>query len=109
MVIPYTKEGEDLRTILESNILLRIAVTKVKEGFDQRGFTTVDFIGKLKAAKDNGVFTSENQSEINPLIIAMSGCDVYVVVEISNQTDPSGNSASVILTIRGFYRKFFIQ
>ena len=77
MVIPYTKEGEDLRTILENDPNKRIAITKIKEGFDSRGFTTVDFIAKLKAAKDNNAFTSDNQTDIKSQIIQMSGADVY--------------------------------
>jgi hypothetical protein len=57
MVIPYTKEGEDIRTLLENDENKRIALTKIKEGFDSRGFTTVDFTAKLKAAKENKIFT----------------------------------------------------
>lgn len=60
IVIPFTKEKEDIRTVLETNVNRRIAITKVKEAFDNRGFTTVDFIGKLKAANDNNVFTSSS-------------------------------------------------
>src|SRR5574344_780485 len=73
MVIPYTKEGEDLRTVLENDENKRIAITKIKEGFDSRGFTTVDFVAKLKAAKDNNAFTSDNQTDIKSQIIQMSG------------------------------------
>lgn len=98
MVIPFTKDGEDLRTILDQNINSRIAITKIKEGFDSRGFTTVDFIGKLKAAKDNQIFTSDNQSDIKSKIIEMSGCDIYVVVEVDVKKDNSGASASVIIS-----------
>ena len=97
MVIPYTKEGEDLRTILEEDINKRIAITKVKEAFDNRGFTTVDFVAKLKAAKDNQIFTSDNQTDIKTQIIEMSGCDVYVEVEIEPNMSSSGNSINLIL------------
>ncbi|RKS00577.1 DUF6175 family protein [Flavobacterium sp. 102] len=98
MVIPFTKDGEDLRTILDQNINRRIAITKIKEGFDSRGFTTVDFIGKLKAAKDNQIFTSDNQSDIKSKVIEMSGCDVYVVAEVDVKKDNTGASASVIIS-----------
>ena len=98
MVIPYTKEGEDLRTILEGDENKRIAITKIKEGFDSRGFTTVDFVAKLKAAKDNNVFTSENQSDIKSQIIQMSGADVYVQAEVILEKGQSGNSVKLILT-----------
>lgn len=98
MVIPYTKEGEDLRTVLENDENKRIAIAKIKEGFDSRGFTTVDFIAKLKAAKDNNLFTSENQSDLKSQIIQMSGADVYVQAEVIVEKGQSGNSVKLILT-----------
>lgn len=98
MVIPYTKEGEDLRTVLENDPNKRIAITKIKEGFDSRGFTTVDFMAKLKAAKDNNVFTSDNQSDVKSQIVQMSGADVYVQAEVIIDNASSGNSVKLILT-----------
>jgi len=98
MVIPYTKEGEDIRTILEEDVNRRIAITKIKEAFDNRGFTTVDFTAKLKAAKDNNIFTSENQTDLKSQIIQMSGADIYVQAEVNVQNGQSGNSVTLILT-----------
>lgn len=98
MVIPFTKDGEDLRTILDENVNTRIAMTKIKEGFDSHGYTTVDFIGKLKSAKDNQVFTSDNQSDIKSKIIELSGCDIYVVAEVDTKKENTGASASVIIS-----------
>jgi hypothetical protein len=98
MVIPYTKEGENIRTILEDDVNKRIAITKIKESFDGRGFTTVDFIAKLKAAKDNNVFTSENQTDIKAQIIQMSGADIYVQAEVIVDKATSGTSVKLILT-----------
>lgn len=98
MVIPYVKSGEDLRTVLEEDVNRRIAITKIKEGFDGRGFTTVDFIAKLKAAKDNQVFTSDNQTDIKTQIIELSGCDVYVVAEVDVQKSSTGSSVNLILS-----------
>ena len=97
MVIPFTKDGEDLRTILDDDINTRIAIAKVKEGFDSRGFTTVDFVGKLKSAKDNQVFTMDNQTDIKAKILELSGSDVYIVTETSTKSDISGSSATVII------------
>jgi hypothetical protein len=98
VVIPYTKEGEDLRTILEEDVSRRVAITKIKEAFDGRGFTTVDFIAKLKAAKDNNVFTSDNQTDIKSQIIQLSGADIYVQAEVSVQKSESGTAVTLILT-----------
>lgn len=60
MVVPFVKEGEDIRTVLESDADKRIILTKIKEAFDSRGFTTVDFLGKLKAASTQGAMASSN-------------------------------------------------
>jgi hypothetical protein len=98
IVIPYTKEGEDIRTILEEDVNRRIAITKIKEGFDSRGFTTVDFTAKLKAAKDNNIFTSESQTDIKTQIIQMSGADIYVQAEVNVVKGNSGNSVTLVLT-----------
>ena len=97
MVIPFTKDGEDLRTILDNDINTRIAIAKVKEGFDSRGFTTIDFIGKLKSAKDNQVFTMDNQTDIKAKILELSGSDIYIVAETSTKSDETGSSATIII------------
>jgi hypothetical protein len=98
MVIPFTKEGEDLRSILESDVNKRVAISKIKESFDSRGFNTVDFVAKLKAAKDNNTFTSDNQTDIKTQILQMSGADIYVVAEVDVQKGSSGSSVRLILT-----------
>ncbi len=98
MVVPFTKDGEDIRTVLDNDVNRRMAITKVKEGFDNKGYTTVDFVGKLKAARDNQVFTSDNQTDIKTKIIEMSGCDIYVIVEVDPEVDNSGSSVNVILS-----------
>lgn len=97
MVIPRVKEGQDIRTVLDSDIMLRIATTKVKETFDRRGFSTVDFVGRLKAANEIGLFTSNSQSDVREQIIQFSGADIYVEVENSVSPSPQGNSALVIM------------
>ena len=48
IVVPFSKQGEDVRALIESDVNKRIAITKIKEAFDSRGFSTEDFIGKFK-------------------------------------------------------------
>lgn len=98
MVIPYVKEGEDIRTILEDDINKRIILTKIKESFDSRGFTTVDFTGKLKAVSQNTVFTENNKADLKSQIIELSGADVYVEAEMDVLLSDNGNSVKVIIT-----------
>jgi len=101
MVIPYVKSGEDLRTILERDVNKRIALTKIKESFDSRGFTTVDFVAKLKAAKDNNIFTSNSQTDIKAQIVQMSGADIYVEAEVDVNKGQNGT----VNRLRCFYGK----
>ena len=82
MVIPYTKEGENIRTILEADESKRIVLTKIKEAFDERGVSTIDFVAKLKAMESGNVFNLENKQDAKSLIIDMSGADIYVEAEI---------------------------
>ena len=93
MVIPYTKTGEDIRTILEEDSNKRIALSKIKEAFDERGVSTIDFVARLKAANTANVMNMDNQADIKSSIIDMSGADIYVEAEIiCQQTQVAGQS-----------------
>lgn len=98
MVIPYTKDGEDIRTILENDVNKRIALTKIKEAFDSRGFTTIDFTAKLKAAKSDATFVDDNKSDLKSMIIQNSGADIYVEAEIDILLSATGNSVKTVVT-----------
>lgn len=104
MVIPYTSEGEDIRNVLEADANKRIILTKIKEAFDNRGCSTVDFTARLKAATTEGVMSMDNRSDIKSQIIDMSGADIYVEAEmqcLQNQVAGQANPESrvkIILT-----------
>lgn len=98
MVVPFVKEGEDIRTALEDDADKRIVLTKVKEAFDSRGFTTVDFLGKLKAVSVQTGMSDEHQSDLKSMIIASSGADIYVDTEMIINRSGSGNAVKVIIT-----------
>lgn len=104
MVIPYTKEGEDIRTVLEKDANKRIVLTKIKEAFDERGVSTIDFVAKLKAIESGEIFNMENKGDIKSQIIDMSGADIYVEAEIvcqqnrvNGQTNPE-SFVKIIIT-----------
>lgn len=98
MVIPYVKQGEDLRTILEEDVNKRIAITKIKEAFDNRGFTTVDFVAKLKAANANATFANDTKTDLKTIIVQSSGADIYVEAEVDVLLSANGNSVKMITT-----------
>lgn len=93
MVIPYVSGVEDIRTVLETDANKRIILTKIKEAFDKRGCSTVDFIARLKASSTENIMSMDNQSDIKTQIIDMSGADIYVEAEIQcQQIQISGQS-----------------
>ncbi len=98
MAIPFTPEGQSLRKHFESNELVRIAITKVKEAFDNRGVNTVDFRAKLKQLNNNAALTEDQQSNIKNDVISLSGADIYVEVEANPNYASSGSSVTVIMT-----------
>lgn len=96
MVIPFTREGEDIRTVLESDLNRRIAVTKVKEAFDNRNFTTIDFLAVVRALPNDQVVQLTAQSDVRSRVIEQSRCDIYVIMEVNPSA--GGNGVNLILT-----------
>lgn len=99
MVIPFTPKESDLRTNYEHNEWLRVAITKVKDAFDQRGVNTIDFRAKLKQLGNNEALQEDQKRSLKDDIIAISGADLYVEVEATINRSNSGNSATVIMSI----------
>lgn len=98
MVVPHTKQGEDIRAVLENDASKRIALTKIKEGFDDRGVNTVDFIAKLKSISTSNNLAEDSQTDLAKMIISQSGADVYVDAEVIYTESSSGNDVKLILT-----------
>lgn len=98
MVIPYTKQGEDITQVIENDINKRIVLAKIREAFDSRGFTTVDFAAKLKSLSLTSGLSQDSQSDLKSMIIQQSGADIYVEAEMDIILSPTGNSVKTILT-----------
>ncbi len=100
MVIPFAKEGEQLRTIYEKEdkINLRVAVTSVKEAFSQQGISTIDFRAKIKQLSMDESMAINNQTSVKQRVIELSGADVYVEVEAAVSEYEDGSSVAVTAT-----------
>ena len=103
MVIPFARADQSLRSVYEKSDIVRIAITKVKEGFDQRTVNTIDFRAKLKQAGNNEILQEEQAGDLKDAVIANSGADVYVEVDANVHKTSTGNSVSVILTAYDAY------
>lgn len=97
MVLPFIKEGQDLRTILEDDADLGIAVTTIQRAFDQRGFTTVDARAAIKRTSTTGAWTLDNQKSLKQAIIQNAGSDIYVEARITIDGGGAGHAATVQL------------
>jgi hypothetical protein len=100
MVVPFVREGEDRRKILENDNNQIIALTTIKSNFDKRGFTTVDFLAKFKAEMQRSLITTNQgaQTDVVTNVIRSSGADIYVEAKIDYLPSSSGNSITLVLT-----------
>ncbi len=98
MVVPFTKKNQNFRSVYEYNETVRIAMTKVKEAFDERGVNTIDLVAKLKQNNNNEALTEEQNSALKDEVLKNSGADIFVVVEANRNRLNSGNNVNIILT-----------
>lgn len=100
IVIPFKTEGQKYRQLLEDpekGFQKRIAISRVKEAFDSRGFTTYDFMGELAKAETAGAFSASAQTDEKDVIVKNSGADIFVVVDINVEKGTSGTDVKIIL------------
>ena len=93
MVIPFVKEGQDMRTVYESDSLqhLRVAMTIVKNAFDTSSIKTIDLHPILQQlSNDESILPKD-------VIVTHSKVDIYVEVEAKIVNTSRGNSVTVIL------------
>lgn len=103
IVIPYKTEGQKYRSILENpktGFEKRIAISRVKEAFNSRGFTTYDFEAELKKGETAGAFSASAQTDEKDVIIKNSGADIFVVVDI--HVDPQADGTDVKIILKAF-------
>lgn len=84
IVVPYAKEGQDVRQLIEGNPLVSRAVSKIKEEFGNRGFTTKDFVSLLRTGKRNDIISATTGAKSDPVkdIVMNSKADISVEVKI---------------------------
>ena len=97
MVVPYVTEGVDIRQTIEGDPNIRVVMSKIREAFDKRGFTTVDFEAKLKAQSANNALSQGAQSDLKAMVIQGSGADIFVEAEYVPSFSASGNSVKIIM------------
>lgn len=97
MIMPFIKEGETPRKVWESSDEKRIAVAKVNEFFQGRGFQTVDFLDKLKSAEENKILTLENVTDHKQELLRYSGAEIGVEVDMTFSKQGDLTTPSIVL------------
>lgn len=96
-VVPWISEDQDIRTIIEERPELRVAISEVQQAFNERGYTTKDFVMLLKSLERMDQFKKDNKSELKDKIAEMAGTDIMVEVDINFINSSSGNQARILL------------
>lgn len=103
IVVPYVKQGQDLRSTIENDFNKRAAISMIKEAFLERGYETTDFIAKFRADQTTEQMTREAQESLKERIIANSGADILVTVEYNQASVSRGNKVDLILSAQDTY------
>ena len=102
IVVPYKKEGESDKAILENDFDKRIAVSEVKKEFENLGIKTIDLQGRLDATNrgmqyDDNIGTAESNDK---QMLLSSGADVYVIVDLKKDVTAEGSRVALIMEAR---------
>lgn len=97
MVVPWTSADEDLREKTEADFNYRAILNEVRAAFDAQGYTTVNFIQKLRNLSKNEVVGLSNWRTVFKDIIDNSGADIIIQTEINVVAGKYGNSVNLLL------------
>jgi len=99
MIIPFVKEGKDLRSVMESDSSqhIRVAMTKVKNAFDTAQIKTIDLKSMIQRIDNDRILTHNSRNDLKSSVIQYSGIDIFVEVEAQVVETSRGNSVTVIL------------
>jgi len=81
MVLPWVREGQDMRSTIEDDPNMRTAITVTMDAFLKRGYQTEDFVTKFRAEASAAGMTRDAQTSIKEKIIKNSGADIIVTID----------------------------
>jgi hypothetical protein len=104
IVIPRVKDGEDMKTMYDSDMNVQLALSKINEAFIKENANIVQFAAYLNEQKTNTILTGpgSNQEDIKTTVLRMSGCDIYVEAKLNIVNHASLNASSVTIILEGF-------
>ncbi|MBE6250501.1 MAG: hypothetical protein E7111_02480 [Bacteroidales bacterium] len=96
MVVPYVGNGGDFSSVIQENAYMRMAISKVNTGLIKRGVETKDIEQMIRNAETYQA--THYDMSINDMILANSGADVAVYVDISGNVNTYGTAVNMIMT-----------
>lgn len=100
MVVPFKKDGESYKAILENDRDLRAAVSEVQKGFEALDIETESLLSSHNSSNRRAQYeeSADAASSNYKQLLLSSDADVYVVVDLDKKISASGSSVSVIMT-----------
>jgi hypothetical protein len=95
MVVPYCKAGENFQTKLQSAANIRMAVSKVNQGFIGKDVETKDIEQMIRIAESQEAMNYG--MSLNDLVLNDCGADVAVYVDMTPSTNENGTTISLTL------------
>lgn len=96
MVVPFRKNNESYEEAIRNNSDMRMAISKVNEGFINEGVETKDLLTCLNNAETYRIRMGDGMS-LDDMILANSGADVSVSVDINQDVNSTGMRVSLTL------------
>ncbi|GAA3614882.1 DUF6175 family protein [Flavivirga amylovorans] len=99
MVLPRTKAGEDLRTIIDERPEIRIGISKLTEYLNENhDYQTYDFETKLKALIRDGVITdSQTKNDVKDAVLKNIPADIVMEIDLMYVEADYGNLVRIVL------------
>lgn len=96
MVVPFCKEGQSYEEAVRTNSDMRMAISKVNEGFISEGVETKDLLVCLANAETYRLRMGDNMT-LDDAILINSGADVSVSVDMTADANEYGVRVSLTL------------
>ena len=94
MVVPFRKSGQSYEEAIRDNSDMRMAISKVNEGFIKQGVETKDLLTSLNNANTYQERMGDGMS-LDDAILINSGADVSVSVDINQDVNDGGVRVSL--------------
>lgn len=97
MVVPWTSSEENVLQKLDNDFDYRAVLSEIKKAFDVVGFTTIDFVQKLKNIPLNEIGGMNNWRTLYKDVIDNSQADIIIEAEIFIRGSKYGNKVQMKL------------